>query len=150
MSAFASSDRAATHGCAPIWFNAAAFGGVAWNLFGLVQFAGSLAATPESLMASGLTAQQASVMSGYPAWMTLAFGLGVLGGIAGSVLLVLRHGSARAVLAVSLAAYVLLWIGDLVHGVFAVMGLSQLIILTIVVVIAALLLALSYASAARR
>ena len=128
---------------APLWFIAASVGGIAWNIFGAVQFAGSVAATEGSLIASGLTAEQAAVMTGYPGWMTLAFALGVFGGLVGSVLLLLRQRIAQPVLAVSLLAYVGLWIGDAVHGVFAAMGLSQIIILTAVVAIAAALFLLS-------
>jgi hypothetical protein len=132
------------------WVLAVAVGGIAWNLFGAVQFANSISATTESLVASGLTPQQAAVMTGHPAWMTLAFGLGVGGGLVGSVLLLLRHRAAAGVLAASLAAYVALWIGDWVHGVFAAMGAQQVIILTLVVAIAAALYAASRHPAARR
>ncbi len=124
---------------APVWFLAAALGGIAWNVFGVVQFAGSVTATAESLVASGLTSEQAAVMTGYPVWMTLAFGLGVAGGLVGSVLLLLRKGLARGVLLTSLLAYVALWIGDAVYGVFAAMGAPQVVILTLVVAIAAAL-----------
>lgn len=130
-------------GRAPVWLTATALGGIAWNLFGLVQFAGSLGATEASLVASGLTPEQAAVMTGYPAWMTVAFAVGVLGGLAGSGLLLLRRRLASGVLAVSLAAYVALWIGDAVHGVFAALGAPQVAILTLVVAIAGLLLAAS-------
>lgn len=134
---------------APVWFVAASLGGIAWNIFGAVQFAGVVAATEQSLIASGLTADQAAVMTGYPGWMTLAFAIGVFGGLAGSVLLLLRRGTATPVLSVSLAAYVALWIGDAVHGVFAAMGATQIVILTAVVAIAAALFALSHHRAAR-
>lgn len=134
---------------APVWFLAAGVGGIAWNIFGLVQFAGSLVATQESLIASGLTADQAAVMTGYPGWMTLAFAIGVFGGLAGSVLLLFRLNIAKPVLAISLAAYVALWIGDALHGVFAAMGMPQIVILTIVVAIAAALFALSRHPAGR-
>jgi hypothetical protein len=50
---------------------------------------------------------------------------------------------ARPVLALSLLAYVALWIGDAIHGVFAAMGAPQVVILTVVVAFAAALLALS-------
>ncbi len=53
------------------------------------------------------------------------------------------------VLAISLFAYVALWIGDAVHGVFAVMGIPQIAILTTVVAIAAVLFAISRHPAAR-
>lgn len=128
---------------------AGALAGIAWNLFGLVQFGLSVTATEASLVASGLTPEQAAVMTGYPAWMTVAFAAGVLGGLAGSVLLALRHRLAMPVLAVSLAAYVALWIGDAVHGVFAAMGTPQIVIVSVVVAIAAALYAASRHPAAR-
>ena len=134
---------------APLWLTAAALGGIAWNLFGAVQFAGSVTATEASLVASGLTPEQAAVMTGYPAWMTLAFAIGVFGGLAGSVLLLLRRASAMPVLLASLVAYVALWIGDAIHGVFAAMGTPQVVILTTVVAIAAALFALSRHPAAK-
>lgn len=127
----------------PAWALAAALGGLAWNLFGALQLARAVRATPESLIASGLTPEQAAVMTGYPGWMTLAFCLGVAGGLIGSLLLALRRPAARSVLGVSLAAYVALWIGDAVHGVFAVMGAPQVAILTLVVAIAAALFGVS-------
>ncbi len=135
---------------APGWFIAASLCGIAWNIFGLAQLAGSITATEESLIASGLAADQAAVMTNYPGWMTLAFAIGVFGGLAGSVLLLLRQGFAGPVLAISLAAYAALWIGDAIHGVFAAMGLPQIVILTTVVAIAAALFALSRHPAARR
>jgi hypothetical protein len=133
----------------PIWFIMVSLGGIAWNLFGAVQFAGSVMATEESLVTSGLTAEQAAIMTGYPVWMTLAFAVGVFGGLAGSALLLLRRGAAMPVLAASLAAYVMLWMGDVVHGVFAAMGAPQVAILTMVVAIAAALFAVSRHPAAR-
>lgn len=128
---------------APVWLIATSVGGIVWNIFGAFQFAGSVLATETSLIASGLTPEQAAVMTGYPAWMTLAFAVGVLGGLAGSVLLLLRRAIAMPVLTASLGAYVALWIGDAVHGVFAAMGTPQVVILTSVVAIAAVLFAVS-------
>ena len=134
---------------APWWLTAAGLGGIAWNIFGIVQLAGSVTATEASLIASGMTPEQAAVMTGYPAWMTVAFAVGVFGGLVGSSLLLLRRAAAGPVLLISLLAYVALWIGDAVHGVFAVMGAPQIIIVTFVVTIAAALLALSRHPAAR-
>ncbi len=121
----------------PLWLTLTALGGIGWNIFGLVQFAGSVTATADSLMESGLTAEQAAVMTGYPVWMTAAFFIGVSGGLVGSILLALRAALARPVLLASLLAYVALWIGDAVHGVFAAMGAPQVAILSTVVAIAA-------------
>ncbi|WP_439574809.1 hypothetical protein [Phreatobacter sp.] len=131
-----------------VWLAAAAIGGIAWNVFGIVQFIGSVVATEASLIASGMTPEQATVMTGYPAWMTAAFAVGVFGGLAGSMLLLRRHAHAHHVLMASLVAYGALWIGDAVHGVFAALGLQQVIILSLVVAIAAALYALSRHAAA--
>ena len=133
----------------PVWLTDASLAGIAWNVFGLVQFAGAVTATEASLVASGMTPAQAAAMTGYPAWMTLAFAVGVLGGLAGSGLLLLRGAAAMPVLALSLVAYVALWIGDAVHGVFAALGTPQVVILTVVVAIAAALFAISRHPAAR-
>ena len=38
---------------APLWLTAASLGGIAWNLFGAVQFASSATATEASLIADG-------------------------------------------------------------------------------------------------
>lgn len=134
---------------APIWLTLTSLGGIGWNVFGVVQFASSVSATADSLVASGMTPAQAAVMTGYPAWMTLAFGLGVAGGLVGSVLLMMRNWLAYHVLAVSLVAYVALWIGDAVYGVFAALGTPQVVILTLVVAIAAGLFAAARHPAAR-
>jgi hypothetical protein len=123
-----------------LWFWAAAGLGLAWNVFGAVQFIGSLSATPESLQAQGMTAEQAAVMLGYPAWMTVVFAIGVFGGVLGCGLLLLRRAAAVPVFAVSLAGYIALYIGDIVHGVFAALGTPQVVVLSAVVLIAAGLL----------
>jgi hypothetical protein len=134
---------------APRWMTAASLGGIAWSIFGVIQFLGSVSATNESLIASGLTPEQAAAMTGYPTWMTVAFAVGVFSGLAGSVLLLLRNAAAMLVLLVSLLAYVALWIGDAVHGVFAALGAPQVIILTLVVAIAAALFVLSRHTSAK-
>ena len=132
-----------------LWFTSVAGVGLVWNLFGALQFVRSVTADEVGLVASGMTSEQAAVMTGYPGWMTFAFALGVFGGLVGSVLLLLRLRFAQPILAVSLMAYVALWVGDAVHGVFAAMGLPQIIILTVVVAIAAALFLLSRHPAAR-
>jgi hypothetical protein len=128
---------------APAWYWGAAGLGTLWNVYGVVQFLGSLMATPASLMEQGLTSRQAEVMTSYPTWMTVAFAVGVFGGLAGCILLLLRRAASVHVLALSLAAYVLLYVGDITEGVFAAMGAPQIVILSLVVAIAAGLLWLS-------
>jgi hypothetical protein len=127
----------------PLWLTVTATAGIAWNLYGAVQFAGAVTATADSLVASGMTPEQAAVMTGYPAWMTVAFFIGVAGGLVGSVMLFLGQSQAKKVLLASLVAYVALWVGDALHGVFAALGAPQVVILTLVVAIAAGLFAAS-------
>jgi hypothetical protein len=124
----------------PVWFWVVAGLGLAWNSFGAVQFMGSLNATSESLQAQGMTPDQAAVMMGYPAWMTIAFAIGVFGGVLGCVLLLWRKALALPVFAVSMIAYIALYVGDIMHGVFAALGAPQIIVLTVVVLIAMVLL----------
>ena len=121
----------------PAWITAAGLFGLAWNAYGGMQFFGAVTATQGSLIASGLTPEQAAVMTSTPGWMTVAFAIGVLGGFLGSALLLARSGAARPVLFTSLVAYIVLYVGDITEGVFAVMGPPQVIILTTVVLIAA-------------
>lgn len=124
----------------PTWFWIAAGLGLLWNLFGVAQFLQSINATSDSLISSGLTPGQAQAMTSYPVWMTIAFAIGTFGGLAGSALLLLRKKVAIQIFAVSLAGYIVLYIGDITEGVFKAMGTPQIIILTSVVAIAAALL----------
>ncbi len=128
----------------PLWFWIIAGLGLAWNVFGLIQFGGSLTSTEESLMEAGMTATQAAVMKGYPTWMTIAFAIGKLGGTVGSGMLLLRSRYAVPVFWVSLVAYLVLFIGDYTQGVFAALGTPQVLILTFVILIAVLLLVITY------
>lgn len=132
----------ATRSATPLWFWIATGLGLAWNIFGAVQFIGTLSATTESLQAQGLTPEQAAVMLGYPSWMTVVFAVGVFGGAIGCLLMLARKAVAVPVFAVSLVGYIALYIGDIVHGVFAAMGTPQVVVLTVVVAIAAALWAM--------
>jgi hypothetical protein len=136
-------------GTTPLWFWIVAGLGLAWNIFGAVQFMGTLSATTESLQAQGLTAEQAAVMLGYPVWMTAAFAVGVFGGAIGCLLMLARKAVAVPVFALSLVGYIALYIGDIVHGVFAAMGTPQVVVLTVVVAIAAALWAVGRVFRAR-
>lgn len=127
----------------PLWFWIAAGLGLAWNVYGVYQFQGSVFGSQADLMAQGMTAAQAQAYAAIPLWMNLAFAVGVFGGLIGSGLLMLRNRLATPVFAASLAGYVVLYIGDITEGIFAVMGAPQVIVLTVVVLIAAGLLWMS-------
>jgi hypothetical protein len=123
----------------PIWLITIAVLGVAWNLFGLWQYAGSFSQTEASLTAVGMTPAQAAVYLALPVWVSVAFGIGVIGGLIGSILLVLRRAIAVPVFVASLAGYIVLFAADWAYGVFASIP-TQLGILAMVVLIAAALL----------
>ena len=110
--------------------------GLAWNIFGTYQFVDSVNATAESLMKMGMTEVQAMTMTQYPIWMTIAFAIGVFGGLIGSILLLMKKAISEKIFLASLLGYIVLYIGDITEGVFAAIGKSQVIILTTVVAIA--------------
>jgi Co/Zn/Cd efflux system component len=110
--------------------------GLVWNIFGTYQFIGSVNATSESLIAMGMSEAQANVMTQYPLWMTIAFAIGVFGGLIGSILLLLKKAISEKIFLASLLGYIILYIGDITEGIFEAIGKSQVIILTTVVAIA--------------
>lgn len=124
---------------APFWLRAAAILGLAWNLFGVYQYIGTFTAAGQAAMTAGMTPEQAQLYLGLPAWISVVFAIGVFTGLAGSLALALRRRMALPMFVVSLIAYVLLFAGDLYHGVFAAIPV-QLAILAAVVLIAAGLL----------
>jgi hypothetical protein len=127
----------------PAWFWVAAGLGLLWNVFGVVQFVQSIMSTKESLMTMGMTEAQAEIMKNYPLWMTVSFAVGTVGGTIANVFLLLRKKIATQIFAMSLVGYIVLYIGDITEGVFEALGMTQVIILTCVVVIAAGLLWMS-------
>jgi len=124
----------------PLWFWLASGLGLAWNAYGLKQFVSSVTATRDRLVAEGMTGPQADLYASLPLWMNVAFAVGVIGGLVGCVLLLLRSRWALPVFGASLVGYVVLYIGDITQGVFALFGMQQVVILSVVVLIAALLL----------
>lgn len=120
----------------PRWLTTLALFGLAWNLFGAVQFIGTVGASAESLLAQGLSPEQVRVSTGLPVWMHIAFGWGVAGGVLGCALLLVRRRLAQPVLLSSLVAYLVLFVGDITEGVFAAFGTPQVVILSTVVLIA--------------
>jgi hypothetical protein len=124
---------------APHGLMAAAVLGVLWNLYGVVQFAGSFTPAGQAAMTAGMTPAQAAVYLALPGWVSAVFAVGVFGGLAGSIALALRRRVAVPVLWASLVGYALLFAADAYHGVFAAIP-AQLAVLALVVLIAAALL----------
>lgn len=109
--------------------------GIAWNVFGIVQLVDFVGQTHESLMMKGMSRSAADLYYALPVWMKLAFAVGSVGGLAGSVAFAARRAIAAPILLASLFGYIALYAGDYGHGVFeAVPG--QMAILSTVVMIA--------------
>lgn len=119
-----------------LWFTGVSVVGLAWNLFGALQFVRSLTSDEAGLIASGMTADQAAVMTGFPGWVTLVFGVGVVASLVGGAMMLLRNHLAGRVMGVSLVAFVLLWVAYAVFGAFSAFGTPQIAIMTTVVVVA--------------
>jgi hypothetical protein len=117
-----------------------AIAGLLWSLFGAFQFALQTFIPGAGLHATGMTTEQAALYAGLPVWMAVVFAIGTLGGTLGCALLIARRKTSVTVLAVSLVAYVMLWTGDALLGVFAAFGTPQVLVLSSVVLIAAGLL----------
>jgi len=133
----------------PLAARIAALAGLAWSLFGAWQFARQTFTDEAGLIAGGMTPEQAQLYAGLPVWMAAAFAIGTLGGTLGCALLLAGRKASVPVLAVSLAAYLVLWTGDALLGVFAVFGTPQVVVLSIVVLVAAGLLWLAQRLAAK-
>jgi hypothetical protein len=73
---------------------------ILWNGFGTVLWGGT-SFMPDRFL-DGLPAAHREYVSGLPFWSTLTWGLGVLGGVVGSILLLLRNRWAVPAFALSL------------------------------------------------
>jgi hypothetical protein len=73
---------------------------ILWNGFGVMSWGGT-SFMPDVFL-SGLPAGHRDYVSGLPLWSTLTWGLGVVGGVAASILLLLRQRLAVAVFGLSL------------------------------------------------
>lgn len=132
----------------PRWLRVLSILGILWNVFGLYQYVGTFTKAGQAAMTAGMTNAQATLYLSLPAWISVVFAIGVFGGLGGSIALALRHRMSRPVLVASLVGYILLFAGDVYHGVFAAIP-NQLVILAVVVIIAAVLLWTSRAAGQR-
>lgn len=120
----------------PVWFRIIAIVAVLWNLIGLMSFALQVAMDDATI--ADLQQDQRELIQATPDWATIAFGVAVICGTAGSMLLVLRNKAAVVVLWLSL-------IGVLVqntHNFFLSDALEvygpQVIVLPVVVIVIAI------------
>ncbi len=110
-----------------------------WNLIGLVFYIGQVSITPEALAA--LTEAQQEFFLATPTWATAAFAIAVNAGVLGSLFLLLRKTWAVPMLAISLAAIVVQDVDAFaLRDAFGILGVSSVIIPSMVFVIGIALL----------
>ena len=132
----------------PGWVAAVSIVGILWNMFGVYQYAGTFTTRGQAAMTAGMSTDQAALYLSLPPWISIVFAVGVGGGLIGSLLLVLQRRLSTLFLTASLVGYALLFAGDTYYGVFAALP-SQLAILGLVVLIAAVLFGTSRIAATR-
>jgi uncharacterized membrane protein len=113
---------------------------ILWNAFGVFQYLTTTGLFGDTLVS--LSDAERAAAQAMPDWLYIAFAIGVLAGLVGSVILLLRKRSAVRMLALSLAALAVLegWI-LFVSGNVAAHGGSALPVT--ILVLAALLLGLA-------
>jgi hypothetical protein len=120
-----------------------------WNLIGLVFYIGHVTAAPEAL--AKLPEAQQEFLTTTPLWATAAFAIAVNAGVLGSLFLLLRKTWAVPMFVLSLVAIVVQDVDAyLMRDAFGVLGISSLIVPSMVFVIAVLLLLYSRAAKAKR
>ncbi|MEP3480999.1 MAG: hypothetical protein ABJZ55_17255 [Fuerstiella sp.] len=124
----------------PHWFRIVSIFAVLWNLLGVMSFAAQLAMDDATI--ADLPDRQREVLQALPTWAVVAFGVAVICGAAGSMLLALRNRASVVVLWLSL-------IGVLVqntHNFFLSDALevygAQAVVLPVVVIVIAIGLAI--------
>ena len=101
-----------------------------WNLLGVFHYLTSVNATVESLVAQGMTINQAEVFHNTPSYHYAVFALGVWSGLLGAVLLLLRKAWAAPVFIFSVIMVIFAFVLDAVGGNLSALGLSYLGIMT--------------------
>ncbi len=114
-----------------------------WNLCGVIAFALQMLMTPEVI--SQMPIDQQAAYSNIPVWSTIAFAIAVFGGTLGSALLLAKKSFALPVFTVSLMAILIQqYYNFIVINSVEIMGSSAVFMPLFVVVIAILLLCVSF------
>lgn len=119
-----------------------------WNLIGTAMFYFQVSMTPEQIAA--LPAPQREVCEATPTWLYALFGIAVIGGVLGSLGLLLKKRWAVPLFLVSLVAVVLQTVATfVVTPAWSAFGAAGLVMPAIVLIIAILLWRYSRKAAAR-
>jgi len=79
--------------------------GLFWNGFGAFNFYLSMTMDDAALQTAGMTAEQITYLRAMPGWTMVAYALGTIGALIGTILLLLRSKWAVHVFALSLAGF---------------------------------------------
>lgn len=116
---------------------------IAWNFLGLLAFVMQLLMTKESIKT--LPQAEQELYLNLPAWYTIAYGIGVFGGLLGSVFLLQRKKISVTLFSVSLLGILAQTIYTFfMSNTFAVYGYGSAILPMFVVFLAVFLLAYSW------
>ncbi len=111
-----------------------------WNGFGCFDFVQSYTRGEAYYRSMGMTDDQIALMATYPDWMWLVWFVGVFGGLAGAVLLLLRNRLAGwAWLASLVGATVSLIYCGLISDMVQTLGVGMIVMPVVIVIIAAFL-----------
>ncbi len=119
----------------PGWYWAVAGIALVWNLLGVMAFILHLMMTPEML--AQLPEAQRALYQNYPGWLNYAYGAAVIGGALGCVALLMKNAFAFQLFVISL-------VGVLVQDYYSffqtnlveVMGISSVVMPSIVIIVA--------------
>ncbi|MEL4308073.1 hypothetical protein [Joostella sp. CR20] len=98
----------------PVWFWIVSVIALLWNLMGVGAFIADMSITEEALAA--LPEGQRELYENNPLWSKIAYGIAVIGGAVGSLLLILRKKLAKNIFIISFVAIVI----QMVYNLFIV------------------------------
>jgi len=128
---------------APAWFMLVALLALLWNGAGVAQFVQYISMTPN--IVALLPPERQALYYSTPAWADAAFGLAVITGAIGSLLLIMRRRTSVAFFGLSLAGVVVQQLHAVVLARSAqLLGATSLILPALVLFVAVLLLLLSF------
>jgi hypothetical protein len=132
----------------PMSYWAIAILALLWNLLGVAMFCMTLAATPEQVAA--MPPEHRQILEATPAWVQVAYGVAVFGGVLGAIGLLLRRRWAVTFFLLSLVGLVAQTLGAfLVTPAWTVLGPSGLVMPILLLAIALFLLSYARRAAAR-
>ena len=123
----------------PMWFRVVAVLALLWNLLGLAMAWMQYSMTPDQL--AQLPEAQRTLHEAFPVWLWVVYGVAVVAGTLGSVLLLMGKRLALPVFWVSLVAVVVLFGYNLFPGgMIEVLGAAQALPMPVLVTLIAVLL----------